>query len=312
MIAAIEATEKLNFSESSLLTLNIIIALMMFGVSLSLRKEDFTRIIKEPKAPVAGMITQFLLLPALTCLGTIVFNIDAELALGMILVAACPGGSLSNIMTWVARGNLAASISMTAVSSLGAVILTPLNFAFYANLNPNTRAILQDIDISATSLLIQIVLVLGIPIVLGMLVGSRSQKLVAATDKPLRYLSLAVFVLFLAIAFKNNAELFIRNFNLFFWLVVCHNAMALSVGWLTARAMRLDQADTRAVTLESGLQNSGLGLVIIFTFMPHANGMMLIAAFWGVWHLVSGISLSSYWARKPITDGSEPERIQPA
>lgn len=308
MITLLASSAQLNFDAKSLLILNVIIALMMFGVSLSLRVEDFQRIIREPKAPAAGMIAQFLLLPALTCLVTVVFNIRPELALGMMLIAACPGGSLSNIMTWVARGNLAASISMTAASSLAATVLTPLNFTFWANVNPATRAILRDIDISAGSLLLQILLVLGLPIVLGMVIGARSPKLVAKTDKPLRWLSLGVFVVFLGIAFSNNAQLFIEKIDTFFLLVVGHNAMALVAGWLIARAMKLNQAETRAVTLESGLQNSGLGLVIIFTFMPEASEMMLIAAFWGVWHLVSGIAVSSYWARKPITDGSEPLR----
>ena len=308
MILAAEATT-LQFSESSLYVLNAIIALMMLGVSLSLRVEDFSRIVREPKAPIAGMIAQFLLLPSLTGIATIVFDIRAELALGMMLVAACPGGSMSNIMTWLSRGNVAASISMTAVSSLAAPILTPLNFAFWARTNPNTRALLEEINIDSGELLLQILLVLALPIVVGMYLGTKHPRLVAATDKPLRYISLGIFVALLAIAFSNNARLFLENVDTIFLLVIAHNGGALLIGWLLARIMRLNQADTRAVTLESGLQNSGLGLLIMFTFMPHASEAMLIAAFWGVWHLVSGIIISSWWARTPITDGSQPTAL---
>src|SRR5690606_7167792 len=129
----------LQFDAASMVLLNIIMACMMFGVSLSLRLEDFRRIALSPVAPAVGMIAQFLLLPAATCLVTWLLRIDAELALGMILVAACPGGSFSNVMTWMARVNLAVSVSMTAVSSLAATVMTPLNFALYGWLNPYTR-----------------------------------------------------------------------------------------------------------------------------------------------------------------------------
>src|SRR5690554_7572006 len=134
----------LDFDPASMLLLNIIMACMMFGVSLSLRLEDFRRIARAPVTPVVGLVAQFLLLPAATCLVTWWLRIDAELALGMILVSACPGGSFSNVMTWLARGNLAVSVSMTAVSSLAATIMTPLNFALYGWLNPHTRAYLTE------------------------------------------------------------------------------------------------------------------------------------------------------------------------
>lgn len=310
MLALIDPTD-LDFDAKSLVLLNAIIALMMFGVSLTLRTEDFARVVREPRAPAAGMIGQFLLLPSLTWALTMALPIKPEFALGMLLVAACPGGSMSNIMTWLARGNLAASISMTAISSLAAVVMTPLNFAFWANMNPGTRAFLREIDIQAVDILLQVLLVLGVPILLGMFIGARFPEFAARTDKPMRWISLAVFIGFLTLAFARNAALFVEHLSSFFGLVVLHNAIALTVGWLIARAARLNQADTRAVTLETGLQNSGLGLVIIFTTMPTVGGAILITAFWGVWHLVSGLALSSYWARKPITDGSDPRAITP-
>ena len=293
MIAAVA------FEPRSLILLNLILALMMLGVSLSLRLEDFKRIVLSPIAPIAGLFAQFFLLPLATCLFTWALNIDPELALGMILVASCPGGSFSNIMTWLARGNVAVSVSMTAVSSLAAAILTPVNFAFYGWLNPHTREYLTRITIEPSSILILVLLVLALPLVLGMVTGRRLPDLVVRIQKPLRIFSLLVLMAFVAIAFSSNFALFLERFHSFFWLVVGHNLLALSLGYGMGLMLKLPVADRRAVTLEVGIQNSGLGLVILFTFFPEAGGMMLITAFWGVWHLVSGLTLSQVWARIP-------------
>ena len=287
----------MEFDPSSLILLNVIMACMMFGVSLSLRLEDFKRIALAPIAPLAGLFAQFLLLPLATCLFTWALRIDPELALGMILVASCPGGSFSNIMTWLARGNVAVSVSMTAVSSLAATALTPLNFAFYGWLNPHTREYLTQITLEPGGILLLVLLVLALPLVLGMVTGRKLPGLVERSEKPLRIISLLVFLGFVAIAFSNNFGLFLERFHSFFWLVVFHNLMALSLGYGMGMLLKLPVADRRAVTMEVGIQNSGLGLVILFTFFPEAGGMMLITAFWGVWHLVSGITLSQIWAR---------------
>ena len=287
----------MEFDPASLILLNVIMACMMFGVSLSLRLEDFKRIALAPIAPLAGLVAQFLLLPLATCLFTWALRIDPELALGMILVASCPGGSFSNIMTWLARGNVAVSVSMTAVSSLAATVLTPLNFAFYGWLNPHTREYLTQITLEPGGILLLVLLVLALPLVLGMVTGRKLPGLVERSEKPLRIISLLVFLGFVAIAFSNNFGLFLERFHSFFWLVVFHNLMALSLGYGMGMLLRLPVADRRAVTMEVGIQNSGLGLVILFTFFPEAGGMMLITAFWGVWHLVSGITLSQIWAR---------------
>lgn len=289
----------IQFDPSSLVLINLVIALMMFGVSLELRLDDFKRVLREPKAPLIGLFAQFLLLPALTCLACWVLSIEPTLALGMLLVAACPGGSFSNIMTWLARGNVALSVSMTAVSSLVASVLTPLNFAFYAWLNPQTRPLLTQIAMDPLSLLLLILLVLGLPLVAGICTGRRFPGLALKLEKPLRIFALLVMLSLVALAFRNNLEPFILHFQSFFWLVVAHNALALAIGYLSARLTGLPPPDRRAITLEVGIQNSALALVIIFTFFPDASGMLLIAAFWGCWHLVSGLALALFWSRRP-------------
>jgi len=293
-----EGALPIKFDPASLLMLNAILACMMFGVSLTLRPVDFKRVLAMPRAPVAGLVAQFLLLPAFTCLFTWLLGIEPELALGMILVSACPGGSFSNVMTWLGRGNVAVSVSMTAVSSLAATVLTPLNFALYGWLNPHTRALLTDIAVEPAQILLMVVLVLGVPLLLGMWVGGRFPRLAARSEKPFRLIALIVFLGFVAIAFANNSGLFIERFHTFFWLVVAHNCLALGLGAAMGYSLRLPVADRRAVTLEVGIQNYGLGLVILFTFMPEAGGMMLITSFWGVWHLISGLTLAHIWSRR--------------
>ncbi|WP_196160687.1 bile acid:sodium symporter family protein [Reinekea sp. G2M2-21] len=283
------------FNPESLILLNLILALMMFGVSLTLRVDDFRQILRSPVAPAIGLVAQFVVLPAMTALVTWFFHIDPELALGMILVASCPGGTFSNIMTYIGRGNVAVSVSMTAVSSLAAIVMTPFNFVFYGQLNPVTRDLIQQIAIDPLSIFWLTTLVLAIPLILGMMVGSRFPGFAKKAEAPFRAISLFVFLGFVAIAFSSNTQVFLQHMASFAVLVIGHNAMALSIGAISGYLARLNTGDRRAVTLEVGIQNSGLALSILFTFFPHHGGMLIIAAFWGVWHLVSGLSLAMFW-----------------
>lgn len=294
----------IEFNPESLIALNVMIAIMMFGVSLELRASDFKRIVLNPKAPMIGMFCQFLLLPAVTCLVTIALDIDPMLSLGMLLVASCPGGTFSNIMTWMAKGNVAVSVSMTGVSSIAASVMTPFNFALYAFLNPNTRPLLTEISMDPVGLLLLVLLVLGVPLALGMFAGPRFPNLSKKIESPLKIFAMILMMALAGIAFAKNTKQFLEYFDLFFWLVVAHNAIAITIGYLGAMAAKLPIADRRAIALEVGIQNGALALVIIFTFFPQASGMLLIAAFWGVWHLVSGLVLSFIWSRMPIKDGS--------
>ncbi|WP_371367365.1 bile acid:sodium symporter family protein [Pseudomonas sp. QL9] len=294
----------LEFANSSMLALNAIIALMMFGVSLELRREDFTRILRAPKAPLIGMLVQFLLLPAGACLLANLLPIDPQLALGMILVATCPSGSFSNVMTWLARGNVAVSASVTAVSGLSAGFFTPFNFALYASLAPNTRALLTQIHIDPLELVGTVVLVLLLPMLAGMFLGRQRPGLARRLEKPMRIFSLLVLAAFVGMAFVKNYQQFLGYFHLFFWPVLLLNGGALLLGYLCARLCRLGEADVRAVTLESGIHNSALGMALILTFFPEASGMLLIAAFWGCWQLLSGSLLALYWSRRAPAAGS--------
>lgn len=254
---------------------------------------------------IIGLISQFMLLPLFTFLLTRLLQVDPSIALGMLLVASCPGGSFSNIMTWLARGHLATSVSMTGVSTLAALVMTPLNFAFYSSLNEDTSALLDSIAVEPSQVMELILVVLVLPLIIGMLTGHRFPKLAQTLDKPFRWLSMLLFLIFVGVAFAANGDLFLQYAQFFVGLVIVHNAIALLIGYFSAKAVGLESEQIRAVTLEVGIQNSGLGLIIVFNFYPDLGGMMIITAFWGVWHLVSGLALALLWSRRPAMGAAE-------
>ena len=282
-------------SSSSLLWLNAVLALMMFGIALNLRWSDFQRVLRYPKGVLTGLVAQFLLLPACTFAATMLLPIPAEIALGLILVASCPGGSFSNIVTYLAGGNAALSVSMTAVASLAATLLTPFNFMLYASLNPNTAALLQSIAVPAEQLYLVVGLVLALPLALGLVVGRAAPDWSVRMEPWFRHGSLLALFGFVALALANNWLQFMADADWYLLAVAVHNAFALALGYAAARLMRLDRPDQRAITFEVGLQNSGLGLGIIFTFFSGLGDMAIIAAGWGIWHLIAGMSLCFFW-----------------
>lgn len=288
----------INFSSTDLWLVNIAIAFMMFGVALGLTPDDFRRIVEIPRAPVAGLLTQFLGLPALTAAAVWLFDIPPELGLGMILLASCPGGTYSNVVTWLAGGSVGVSVTMTAVSSVAATILTPFNFAFWGGLNPATRSILADIAVNPFEVLAVVVVVLAVPIAAGMTVNELAPLWAERARRSAKGLTLALFTVVVALAFAKNFDLFLDTFDTVVPLVVAHNAAALGLGFVVASALHLSAPDRRAVTLEVGIQNSGLGLALAFTFMPGLGDAILVLAMWGVWHLVAGLVLALVWSRQ--------------
>lgn len=285
-------------SDSSLLALNLILALMMFGIALSLKVEDFKRVFSQPKAPLTAIVAQFILLPASSWLLTILLPLPAEVALGVILVGCCPGGSFSNIMTYLSKGNTALSVSITALSSLAAAVMTPFNFVLYSSLNPETAALLKSIHVPIQSVLMIVLLVLALPLLLGLITAYYAPRFAERSQGAFKIISLLTLIGFVIAALSQNWQKFSAGANIFMAVVILHNGMALGIGRLTSYFMGLNTPDTRAVTLELGIQNSGLGLGIIFTFFSQLSGMAIIAASWGIWHLISGLSLTWYWHRK--------------
>lgn len=293
---------QLSLDADGLWILNLVIGLVMFGVALDLRWRDFSRMGKTPKGPLIGLVTQFALLPALTYLLTLVLRPAPSIALGMILVAACPGGNLSNFLTYLARGSTAMSVTMTAVSTVAAVFFTPLNLAVWGSLNPRTAPILQAIALEPADLFQTIFIILGIPIVLGMLCAHFLPTVALRLHAPFKIFSIVAFVTFVGIAFVKNFDVFVNHVGWVALAVFLHNGMALTVGYWTSRFAGLAESDCRAIAMEVGIQNSALGLVLVFRYFHGLGGMALVAGWWGIWHAISGLTLATYWSRRlPIS-----------
>lgn len=290
---------RLNFNAEGLLVLNLVLALIMFGVALDLKLADFRRVLDAPRAPLVGLAGQFVLFPALTFALTLWLRPPPSVALGMILVAACPGGNMSNFLTHLAGGNTALSITMSAVSTVAALVLTPLNTAVWGSLNPDTAALLRRVSVSPGEILLTTTLILGLPLALGRLFAVTCPTAAARVRGPIRALSIALFVTFLAVALKLNFAHFLAYVGGVAGIVAIQNGAGLASGWAAGKLMRLPEADVRAIAIETGIQNSGLGLVLIFNFFDGLGGMAIIAAWWGIWHMVTGLSLALVWSRTP-------------
>ncbi len=290
----------LNFDPKSLLGLNIILAIIMFGVSLDLKLDDFKRVFRQPKGPIIGLMAQFVLLPAFTYLLTLIIDPAPSIALGMIMVSSCPGGNMSNFFTHFAKGNTALSVSMTSISTVMAIVMTPLNISVWGNINPHTRSLLHQINLNPMDMLFTIFLILGIPLVLGMWLSTKKPKLAEKLKKPFKFASLLFFFSFIIIAFSANIDNFLKYIKYVMYIVVIHNLTALALGYFSAKAGRLPEKDMRAITFEVGIQNSGLALLLIFDFFNGLGGMALIAAWWGIWHIVAGLILGTFWSKKKI------------
>ena len=297
MDAAMVDQVRLNFNPQGLLIINIAIGLMMFGVALDLKLEDFKRIIISPKAPGIGLVAQFMLLPALTFLLTLILRPQPSIALGMILVAACPGGNLSNIITYLAKGNCAVSISMTAVSTAAAIIMTPLNLALWGGLNPDTAEILRKVSLSPVDVFTTIFLILGIPLLLGLTLSRIFPALADKVRKPFKIFSLVFFMVIVCGALAANWSIFLKVIGLVMLIVLLHNALALNLGYWSGRLCRLDERDSRAVCIEVGIQNSALGLVLVFNFFEGLGGMAILVAWWGIWHIIAGLITAFIFTR---------------
>ncbi|MDP2042077.1 MAG: bile acid:sodium symporter family protein [Algoriphagus sp.] len=286
---------RLNFSQGDLLLLNLALALIMYGVALDLRWEDFRYLLKNPKGFFMGIFSQFLLLPFLTWVLISIIKPPPSVALGMFLVAACPGGNVSNFLTSLAKGNTALSVSLTGFSSILSIFSTPLNFALWAGFYEPTSLLLREISLNISDVFFTVGIILGLPLILGIFTHKRFPKFADKAAKILKPLSILIFAAFVGLAFAGNFNIFIQYIGMIFVWVLAHNFIALSAGFLTGKLGGLPIADIKTLTIETGIQNSGLGLVLIFTYFEGLGGMAIITALWGIWHLISGMTIASLW-----------------
>jgi len=289
---------KINFDTSGLWVLNIAIAIIMFGVALGISIDDFKRLFKNPKILFVGVLSQFVLLPAFTFIAILIIKPHPSFALGMMMIAACPGGNVSNFFSKMAGGNAALSVSLTAFATLICIFMTPLNLQFWGSLYEPTNAILQTVELNWVDLLKLVSLILGIPLFFGMLINHYHSIMANKIEKVLKPLSMLVFIALIFIAFSQNLDVFVNHIHHVVYLVVLHNIFAFILGFYTAKSFGLNKKDTKTIAMETGIQNGGLGLLLIFGFFDGLGGMALLAAFWGIWDVFSGMALATFWGRK--------------
>lgn len=292
---------QIHFDSNNLWVLNIALGIVMFGVALGISVTDFKTLFKTPKVVLIGLLSQFVLLPLLTYGFIVVTNPQPSIALGMMMVAACPGGNISNFMTHLSGGNTALSVSLTAFSTFIAIIMTPFNFEFYGSLYQPTAVLLQDVSLNPFDMVEIVLLILGIPLILGMAVRYKFPSIAKRLSRWLKPFSILVFLGIVIIALMNNLDVFSNYIHHVLVLGISHNLLAFLLGFLVARLFKLSFENQKTLTIETGIQNSGIGLLLIFTFFNGLGGMAIMAAFWGIWHIVSGLLLSYIWSSKLVT-----------
>ena len=308
-------TLNINLGSREMVIVNFILAFVMFGVALSIRVSTFKSIFRKPKSVVIGILLQWLGLPALTCLLAIILNpfITPMVALGMILVASCPGGNISNFLSSLSKGNVELSVSMTAISTLFASIITPFNFWFWGTHYCKFAAIRNDIptlDIPFNEILSQIFLILGVPIILGLFFSHRFPNVAKKIIKPTQILSVIFFIGMVAVSLTQVLSGLEQRWGVYaailcaLAIVVIHNGTALGMGYYGGKLAKAPVKDCRTLAIEIGIQNSGLALALLFNpaiFSPDVwgsnGGMVIVAALWGIWHIVAGLVVSYFFRR---------------
>ncbi|MCQ2138825.1 MAG: bile acid:sodium symporter family protein [Bacteroidales bacterium] len=298
-------------------TINIVLAFVMFGVALGIKPKMFVDVFKSPKSVIVGACCQLICLPLFTCLLAILMLklgwISPMMGLGMILVASCPGGNISNFISSLAKANIELSVSLTAISTALAVLLTPANFFLYGSWFINFA---NNIGVSEIPMLViplwdvfkTIFILLGIPLTLGILCSQYLPKVSEKLKKPFQYVSIVFFLVMVVLSFSSNIEAFLQCMKYIVVVVFIHNLLALGIGYGMGAAFKLPFADKKTLTIETGIQNSGLGLALllgtnIFAAFPPHGGLLVITAWWGIWHIIAGLTVATVFNLKSKKNG---------
>lgn len=296
----------IHFSSGSLTALNICLAIIMFGVALDIQWKHFTQLTNEKKTVATGLLAQFIFLPLMTVLLIAVLPISTGMALGMLLVACCPGGNVSNFFSQLARGHVALSVTLTAFSSLAAFVITPISFFVWGSLMPSLSNEIKSFEIDFLTLMINMISILLAPLMLGMWVTASWPAFSKKIAGPLRIISMLMLTGFIIVAVLNNQDGFSAYLGDVFWVVLLHNGLGLIGAYYFSAALKNSEAVNRTVAIETGIQNSGLGLILIFNFFEGNTAMAVVAAWWGVWHLISGFAFASFMRRRALVQLTQP------
>lgn len=286
----------LNFTPGTLVILNVVLGLIMFGIALDTSPDDFKVVFRHPKPFIIAILAQLLVLPAVTFGLTLVLPVTPSMALGMILVACCPPGNISQVLTHRSGGNVALSVSMTAVGNLLYIVAMPLSIAFWGSLHPTARTLLHAVSLDPLKMLLEILLIIGLPFVVGLLLRAKLPKFAQKVQPVVKWFSLIALLGFIVGALAGNWSYFVAFLGIILVVVTIHDAVALAIGYGTAYVGGLGTRERKAVTFEVGIRNAGLGLGLVFTFFGGLGGMAIVAGWWGVWDIIAGLVLASLWA----------------
>ena len=290
----------LKMNEDNILFMNISLGFIMLGVALKLRVKDFILVFSAPKSVIIGFLSQFVALPFLTYLLVLILNPMPSVAMGMMIVAACPGGNISNFMTALANGNTALSVCMTAIASISAVFMTPINISFWGGLHAPTSVILNEVSLDFFEMLKIVGMILLIPLIIGMLLRAFKPKIADILLPVTHYGSILIFGGIVVFAFGANTDLFVKYIHLIIFIVLAHNTIGIFTGYSLARLFKLPGPDQKTLAIETGIQNSGLGLGLIFAFFDGMGGLAIVAGWWGIWHIISGLSIAYFFKNKKL------------
>ena len=265
------------------------LGIIMFGMGMTMTVDDFKGVLQSPKAVLIGLVAQFVVMPGLAYLLCQLFQLPPEIAIGVILVGCCPGGTASNVITYMAKGNTALSVACTSVSTLLAPVLTPAIFYLLAS---------QWIQINAMSMLGSILQVVLFPIILGLIVRSVLKQKVDAYIQVMPLISVIAIVAIVAAIIGGSKAQILESGLLILAVVALHNGLGYLLGFWASRLFKLPYADSKAIAIEVGMQNSGLGVALAAVHFAASPVTAVPSAIFSLWHNISGPALATYWASR--------------
>ncbi|HEM6635171.1 TPA: bile acid:sodium symporter family protein [Acinetobacter nosocomialis] len=266
-----------------------ILGIIMLGMGMTMTVDDFKGVLQSPKAVLIGVVAQFVVMPGLAFVLCKLFNLPPEIAVGVILVGCCPGGTASNVITYMAKGNVALSVACTSVSTLLAPVLTPAIFYLLAS---------QWLKIDAASMFISILQVVLLPIVVGLILRTWLKRQVESYIQVMPLVSVIAIVAIVAAIIGGSKAAILQSGLLILAVVVLHNGLGYLLGFTAARFFKLPYADSKAIAVEVGMQNSGLGVALAAVHFAASPITAVPSAIFSLWHNISGPALATYWASK--------------
>lgn len=271
-----------------------ILGIIMLGMGMTMTVDDFKGVLQSPKAVLIGVVAQFVVMPGLAFVLCKLFNLPPEIAVGVILVGCCPGGTASNVITYMAKGNVALSVACTSVSTLLAPVLTPAIFYLLAS---------QWLKIDAASMFVSILQVVLLPIVIGLILRTLLKRQVESYIQVMPLVSVIAIVAIVAAIIGGSKAAILQSGLLILAVVILHNGLGYLLGFIAARFFKLPYADSKAIAVEVGMQNSGLGVALAAVHFAASPITAVPSAIFSLWHNISGPALATYWAsRKDLNE----------